>query len=104
MRPLRHILLPLAVLAGIAAAPACVPLALQGAGQILSSIAALIDFSSAFNRQRLLDRSKPQDKVAKVCDTPIGQCPLAAPQVEELACQCTTDKGSLVDGLTKKAP
>lgn len=56
MRPSRNILLPLAVLAGLAAAPACVPLALQGAGQILSSIAQLSDFSSAFNSQRLLDR------------------------------------------------
>ncbi len=96
----RHILAA-AALAGLLATAACVP-AVTAVGQILSTVSALIDFSNAFNRQRMVQRDSPQNRVATVCATEIGQCPLSAPQIEGLICQCTTDKGNLVDGKTAK--
>ncbi|MGE0254310.1 MAG: hypothetical protein AB7N54_08400 [Alphaproteobacteria bacterium] len=101
MRRNARTVLAAAALAAVLAGAACVP-AVSAVGQILSTVSALIDFSNAFNRQRMVQRDAPQNRVATVCTTEIGQCPLASPQIEGLICQCTTDKGNLVDGKTAK--
>ncbi|MBM3559610.1 MAG: hypothetical protein FJX53_07010 [Alphaproteobacteria bacterium] len=101
MRRDARILIAAAALAAVLGTAACLQTA-SAVGQILSSVAAIIDYSLGFNRQRMTQRDAPQNRVATVCTTEIGQCPLASPEIEGLICQCTTDKGNRVDGKTKK--